>query len=89
MAASLLDSNPVRLVALSELISTWGGPQGILVQAYGNFQVKKAKIPEMLQKLWDFSTAIRGMGNTPSFAETYGLLVAQRVPSLPPGGIVV
>jgi len=91
MAASLLTSSPSHpdLVALSELINTWGGPQRILVQAYGNFQVQKAKISEMLQKLWEFSRAIQGIEKTPTFSRVYDLLVAQTISSLPQGGIVV
>jgi hypothetical protein len=93
MMASLLppNSNSPNLVALSKLLSTWGGPQKILVQAYGNFQVQKVMIPQMLQKLWEFSVAIREfeMRNAPSFAQAYSLLVAQSIPSLPQCGIVV
>jgi len=84
-----LDSKPLNLDTLAETIKTWGGPVQILVQAYGNFQVKKSRATEMLEKLWECSVAVKEKKGNPTFAEVYNFICEHDIPSVRQGGIVV
>jgi hypothetical protein len=86
------DASP-DLESIIATITTWGGKSNIAMPVYGNFQIIKSKVPQMLHLLWEFSQALSKDCNTPgatlTFAEVYKRLADKKVPSLPPGGIII
>jgi hypothetical protein len=74
-------------------ITTWGGNANIAMPVYGNFQIIKSKVPQMLHLLWEFSQALsedyNTLGTALTFAEVYKRLADKKVPSLPLGGIII
>ncbi len=81
---------PLDLESIIATITTWGGNSNIAMPVYGNFQIIKSKVPHLL---WEFSQALSEdcniLGTALTFAEVYKGLADKKVPSLPPGGIII
>jgi len=78
---------------IAATIDTWGkGTTKLAVPVYGNYQIVKAKLPIMLQLLWEFAQTLHNDYTTQStaitFAEVYQNFVGKKIPSLPHGGVV-
>jgi hypothetical protein len=80
------------LSSIATVICAWGGAVNVALPAYGNFQVVKGKVPNMLSLLWEFSQILAAeitIRVSPyTFAELHGTLCKKAVPSIPRGGIV-
>lgn len=74
--------------ALPEIIVTQGGPLQILVQAYGNFQVRKIRVLEILKKFWLFAAVIKEKNKAPSFSDVHRMICEHDIPAVRQGGIV-
>ena len=64
------DASP-DLESIIATITTWGGKSNIAMPVYGNFQIIKSKVPQMLHLLWEFSQALSNDCNTPGATLTF------------------
>jgi hypothetical protein len=89
---TLREQGSPDLTSIAAVICTWGGAVNIALPAYGNFQVVKRKVPDMLSLLWEFSQIFAAEITTRvspyTFAELHETLCKKAVPSIPRGGIV-
>ncbi|KAH7379962.1 hypothetical protein BKA64DRAFT_765619 [Cadophora sp. MPI-SDFR-AT-0126] len=81
------------LQKLAPAIQLWGnGGLKLPVPAYGQLQITKAKIPNMLSSLWelsyDIAAKITSKSVVPTFAALYEQLIGKKIPAIPPHGLI-
>ncbi|KAH8656526.1 hypothetical protein BGZ60DRAFT_434902 [Tricladium varicosporioides] len=80
---------------INTIIQTFGAPgtTKILLPAYGQLSIVKAKIPSMLSRLWTFSTELSSsLSPKPpllSFAEVQKRLLEKEIPTIGANGLLI
>ncbi|KAH6665646.1 hypothetical protein B0J14DRAFT_643465 [Halenospora varia] len=81
--------------AINTMIQTFGAPgtTKILLPAYGQLSIIKAKVPSMLSKLWSFaqelSSSLSPKSPLLSFAEVQKRLLEKEIPTIGANGLLV